>query len=48
MSIRLDPQVSKKSQWSVLLFICHVQVSQLSKVGGRNNKDCVHKVMDRY
>ncbi|KAJ7996474.1 hypothetical protein DPEC_G00237440 [Dallia pectoralis] len=24
------------------------RVSQLSKVGGRNNKDCVHKVMDRY
>ncbi|CAM4597207.1 unnamed protein product [Leuciscus chuanchicus] len=23
------------------------RVSQLSKVGGRNNKDCVHKVMDR-
>ncbi|XP_039530319.1 serine/arginine repetitive matrix protein 2-like isoform X2 [Pimephales promelas] len=24
-----------------------LRVSQLSKVGGRNNKDCVHKVMDR-
>ncbi|CAM4549637.1 unnamed protein product [Leuciscus chuanchicus] len=24
------------------------RVSQLSKVGGRNDKDCVHKVMDRY
>ena len=24
------------------------QVLQISKIGGRNTKDCVHKVLDRY
>lgn len=36
--------------WVSVNFIMNLcqQVLQISKIGGRNTKDCVHKVLDRY